>query len=521
MADNYSVEINPTNTYEIQLNEQGPQGDRGETGNGIVSYEKTGTDVLVDIYTITFTNGNTKTVKVGNGKGITNITGPISDALKDTYTIHYNDNTTSEYYVYNGRGIVNITGPSSSGLTDTYTINFNDGTTSIFEVNNGNGIIDISKTSTSGLVDTYTIEFSDGDSTTFTVTNGENGDTGNGISNIELDTTSGGAGEDTTDYIVNYTNGSNDTISVYNSIIEDVTATITGDVGTPSVTVTNTINPNHPNRKTIELEFENLKGNTGNTGPQGISVTGVTLISTVGLDKTYRMTFSNNTYFDYVVKDGAAGAAAWGGITGILSNQTDLNNVLNNLQSQIDTIIQSSDVFDIVGTYTDLQNYDISTVPVNDVIKVLIDSTHSGAATYYRCVEVGGAKSWSYIGSEGAYYTKAEANALLAEKQDIAQSINVLSTSGTVALSDNSINSITPTAAVTFTLPTVTDATTFHQILVQMNLSTLYSITLGTSYYFNNTAPDLSSTGVYNLIFEYDNANNYWVVGCVSKGAAS
>lgn len=81
-----------------------------------------------------------------------------------------------------------------------------------------------------------------------------------------------------------------------------------------------------------------------------------------------------------------------------------------NLQSQIDAIVSSSDVFDIVGTYAELQAYDISTVPVNDIIKVLVDSTHAGAATYYRCVETGGVKSWSYIGSEGAYYTKAEAD---------------------------------------------------------------------------------------------------------------
>lgn len=83
----------------------------------------------------------------------------------------------------------------------------------------------------------------------------------------------------------------------------------------------------------------------------------------------------------------------------------------NNLQSQIDAIVSSSDVFDIVGTYAELQAYDISTVPANDIIKVLVDSTHSGAATYYRCVENGGVKSWLYIGSEGAYYTKGEADA--------------------------------------------------------------------------------------------------------------
>lgn len=86
----------------------------------------------------------------------------------------------------------------------------------------------------------------------------------------------------------------------------------------------------------------------------------------------------------------------------------------NNLQGQIDAIVASSDVFDIVGTYAELQAYDISTVPVNDIIKVLVDSTHENAATYYRCVETGGVKSWSYIGTEGAYYTKAQSDARFA-----------------------------------------------------------------------------------------------------------
>lgn len=99
--------------------------------------------------------------------------------------------------------------------------------------------------------------------------------------------------------------------------------------------------------------------------------------------------------------------------------------------------------------------------------------------------------------------------------------MNTLSTSGTVTLTDNSVNQITPSAAVTFSLPTVTDATIFHQILVQVNMSTVKTITLGTAYYFNKTAPSMSTVGQYNLIYEYDNANSRWVVGCVAKGTAS
>lgn len=98
-------------------------------------------------------------------------------------------------------------------------------------------------------------------------------------------------------------------------------------------------------------------------------------------------------------------------------------------------------------------------------------------------------------------------------------SIAVNTLSGTaITLTDNSVNTLTPTGNTTFTLPTVTDTTVFHQILVQLNLTTVYTIALGTSTYFGGTAPDLSETGNYNLVYEYDNALSAWVVGCIDKG---
>jgi hypothetical protein len=78
------------------------------------------------------------------------------------------------------------------------------------------------------------------------------------------------------------------------------------------------------------------------------------------------------------------------------------------LQGQIDAITSSSDVKDIVGTYQDLQNYDTSTLGNDDIVKVLQDSTHNDAMTYYRWVITGGVGAWSYIGQEGPYYTKSE-----------------------------------------------------------------------------------------------------------------
>lgn len=131
----------------------------------------------------------------------------------------------------------------------------------------------------------------------------------------------------------------------------------------------------------------------------------------------------------------------------------------NALQSQIDALVVASDVFDIVGTYAELQAYDISTVPVNDIIKVLVDSTHSGAATYYRCVESGGVKSWSYIGSEGAYYTKAETNSLLDDKQDtLVSGTNIKTLNNESLLGSGNININSATwGNITGTLSNQTD----------------------------------------------------------------
>lgn len=92
------------------------------------------------------------------------------------------------------------------------------------------------------------------------------------------------------------------------------------------------------------------KGDTGETGPEGptgpqgiqgpIGPTGngidnISLISTVGLQKTYRITYTDGDYYDYIVTDGASGSTTWGGITGTLSNQTDLQNALNAKQDVI------------------------------------------------------------------------------------------------------------------------------------------------------------------------------------------
>ena len=104
---------------------------KGETGNGIASITKTSTNVLVDTYTILFTDGTHTTFDVTNGKSIVSIAKTSTSGLVDTYTITFNDTTTTTFTVTNGidgnrwfRGTdisgkaVNPTVYVNSGITD-------------------------------------------------------------------------------------------------------------------------------------------------------------------------------------------------------------------------------------------------------------------------------------------------------------------------------------------------------------------------------------------------------------------
>lgn len=133
--------------------------------------------------------------------------------------------------------------------------------------------------------------------------------------------------------------------------------------------------------------------------------------------------------------------------TEISSEAINRENADLGLQEQIDAITSSSDVKDIVGTYTELQNYDTSTLGNDDIIKVLQDSTHNNAMTYYRWVISGSSGSWQYIGQEGPYYTKSETETLLNTKQDEITSLNKLD-SGLVDDS-NSTNKFVTSSQIT------------------------------------------------------------------------
>ena len=80
-----------------------------------------------------------------------------------------------------------------------------------------------------------------------------------------------------------------------------------------------------------------------------------------------------------------------------------------NLQGQIQRIEERSDVVDIVNTHDDLGAY-AEDITVNDIVKVLVDSTHDDAISYYRYngAELPNIEAWNYVGSIESYYTKAQ-----------------------------------------------------------------------------------------------------------------
>lgn len=145
--------------------------------------------------------------------------------------------------------------------------------------------------------------------------------------------------------------------------------------------------------------------------------------------------------------------------------ETDAREIADSgLQEQIDAIVASSDVVDIVGTYAALQAYDTSKLGDNDIIKVLTDETRDDATTYYRWDA--DTSTWGYIGAEGPFYTKAESDALFTP---MTRTVNGKALTTDITLTAADVHAL-PDSTV---IPTVNDAT----LTIQQNGTTVQTFT--------------------------------------------
>lgn len=143
------------------------------------------------------------------------------------------------------------------------------------------------------------------------------------------------------------------------------------------------------------------------------------------------------------------------------------------LQTQIDAISSASDVVDVVGTYAELQNYDTSKLSNNDIIKVLTDSTHDNAISYYRWDDAN--DTFVYIGSQGPFYTKSETDATFVPQ---TRTVNGKALSSDIVLTASDVNAL-PASTV---IPTVNNAT----LTIKKNGNSVASFTA-------NSASDVSA----------------------------
>ena len=126
--------------------------------------------------------------------------------------------------------------------------------------------------------------------------------------------------------------------------------------------------------------------------------------------------------------------------------------------NEIETIEAASDVVDVVGTYAELQQYDTSKLNDNDLIKVLADETRDDAITYYRWSTA--TDTFTYVGSEGPYYTSSEVDTLLAGKQGTltAGSNITIASDNTISATDTTYNVFSVGSNGLVPAPTVGDA---------------------------------------------------------------
>lgn len=177
------------------------------------------------------------------------------------------------------------------------------------------------------------------------------------------------------------------------------------------------------------------------------------------------------------------------------------------------------------STVANLADYGITftgTPVVNDVISVAYQASQVWsfeAGKGVNCVKLNEnfEELQSITNSNESELNTISATALLKDGSNLTQSIieqfkrqptNVLSTSGTISLTDNTVNFLTLTGNATISLPIIPSDGYSHTIAVIVEGSS-YSLSLGaTKHLYNNVYVDTTKT--YNIMYIYNKIENEW-----------
>ena len=148
-----------------------------------------------------------------------------------------------------------------------------------------------------------------------------------------------------------------------------------------------------------------------------------------------------------------------------------------------------------------------------DVKSAKLGAAYNGTETRGKCVQYPYyIQVYTGATSQGMADTAALVDLLKYQNQ---LGILPLPKGNTVNLASGGIYSGAVNSDVTFILPAVTDKSLLNQILIQLDISGDPKINWGTTNYFSGEPS--TSAGNYNIIYEYDNLLNAWVVGQVEK----
>lgn len=264
---------------------------------------------------------------------------------------------------------------------------------------------------------------------------------------------------------------------------------------------------------------------TGN--PHGVTKTDVGLNNVVNTDTTTtaNITDSNDRRFVTEAQKTLLGNTS-GTNTGDETTQT-IKTKLGNVSTTVDGYL----------TYTQYNN--LLAVATGDMTKAVYDTNNNGKVDTAEIAE-----SVPYSGVTGvptASTTQAgivSLNDTLTSNSTViaptANQVKILNdnkqekfipcTATTAALAvSQSFNAYTMAISgnITFVLPTITDNTKHYEILINASFSSAsLTITWGTTYFFNGTAPTIA-VGNFNIIYEWDNLSSHWVCGIIKKAVAS